>query len=1191
MQFLNKYLFKFSLPILFCIAAIGRLSAQTNDPNYLQTRVPRTKIQTDANLDALTGNKESVMRTMAYFDGLGRPMQTVQVQGSPDGLKDIVQPIEYDQYGKESKKYVPFAYTGTSNGSYRADAISKQGLFYYPAGSTALSGSQQSNGVVYNKQPYSQTVFEASPLNRVLEQGAPGEVWQPAASRTNAAGRTVVMDYTTNDQSTFSTATSSNAGSRRVAVYTVSSTGALTRGSTPFYNSNQLLVTIIKDENWTAADGCFGTTEEYKDKEGRVILKRTYNLKAGTTVTAEMLSTYYVYDDLGNLAFVLPPKSGPDLATGVPVETTVDNLCYQYKYDERNRLIRKRVPGKDWEYMVYNKLDQLVLSQDGVQRLGNQWTVNKYDAMGRVVMSGLWNAATLISQSTLQASIYAGVQWDIRDNNNATTGYSITSYPAISTILTINYYDDYAGIPDKPVDYLPSKYSTKTRGLLTASKAAILNSPATMLMTVNYYDDKGRLSTAYVQHYKNGVYNAANYDEINNTYNFNDQVTATTRKHYTYVSGQANPAPALTIGNRYTYDHMGRKTETYQQTGIETSPEVLLSKLDYNELGQLYTKRLHGINQGDAGIVADITLSTADAVTSGQKIVLASNSITLSPGFFVSTGANFQASIVSYLQTITYQYNERGWLSKINEPTEPTAAKVFGIELIYNSTGDLSQYNGNISQINWQTKVPAGVISDPGAQNYAYTYDKLNRLTWANYVKPGAVGKFDEELGYDQNGNIETLKRRNTTSPATYLNQMGYTYNNSGLGNQLMSVTDAGTAAQAGSYTYDLNGNNQTDIRNQITGITYNILNLPQSVVRTPGTITYYYDATGRKLRKVSGGISWDYIGGIEYNNNVIEFVATEEGRAIPSAGVYSYDYYLKDHLGNTRATVKQDGSITQVQDYYAFGMEMAPGNTYMPSPDNRYKYNGKEKQDETGQYDYGARFYDPVIARWTGVDPLAEKSRRFSPYVYGDDNSIRNIDPDGMETQDCCGSFPMKREQTSRNSTYVAPIKMSHKAPNDSEKAFPTTNENLTLGVSLSAGYKGFSQQLGKQERVVGQADQKERPDIKVVDNTTSILIFGGGTKTSTQTTFKPMDIYDGKGNIVGHNIPIRTDITEKIMSMTIGPFSMESREVYKNGVREVYQGRYGFEQSWGKKYGKKNYSIGVDAGAGLKTDWIDVK
>ncbi|SHN30205.1 DUF6443 domain-containing protein, partial [Mucilaginibacter sp. OK098] len=794
-------------------------TAPTLTGNYVISNTPRISGFTDES--QLTGlGSCQLMQSIQYADGLGRPIQTVQVMASPFG-NDMIQPQAYDQYGREVTKYLPYTPATGTAGSYRLNAVSTEQQAFYttpPAGVSAIANA------------YAQTLFDNSPLNRPVEQGATGAAWQPG-------GHTVKMDYASNNATAFAT---DSVNGRQVALYTttISSSGGQTlnrTGNTATYAVGQLTLTIAKDENWTS--GRAGTVEEYKDIDGHVILKRTYNYTGGQL---QQLSTYYVYDDKGQLAFVLPPGANPDAAAAIST-TTLNNYCYQYMYDGLGRMVQKRIPGKGWDYTVYNNMDQPVATQDSLQRLTKQWIYTEYDAQGRVAITGTWINPGTDTRPALQG-ILTAINSNFYESPAATTsGYTNVAWPTTGTTtpLAINYYDSYSNAPSLPAQYTaPAGADLATRGQLVASKTAVLNTPANMLWSTHYYDYWGRSLTGYAQHYLGGTLNAGNFDALSATYDFTGAATTTTRKHWNTTSATV---PLLTITNTYIYDHVGRKLKSWEQiqNGSSTpTTKTLLSKTDYNEIGQVKTKMLH----------------STDSTT--------------------------------FLQPVNYTYNERGWL-------QTSSASLFQMQLLYN-TGTNKQYNGNIAYQQW------GTAAAPNTNTFTYTYDKLNRLTSGTSVS----NDNETGIAYDAMGNITTLQRYQAGTLIDNLTYT-YSGTNQLQSITDATTSDLGLKHGTWAYTYDGNGNLKTDPTKATTSITigYNLLNLPQSI--TGGkTITYTYDAAGNKLRRVSPATgNTDYISGIQYDGTTtpaLTFIQTEEGKAVPNGAGYDYQYYLGDNLGNT---------------------------------------------------------------------------------------------------------------------------------------------------------------------------------------------------------------------------------------------------------------------------------------------------
>ena len=188
--------------------------------------------------------------------------------------------------------------------------------------------------------------------------------------------------------------------------------------------------------------------------------------------------------------------------------------------------------------------------------------------------------------------------------------------------------------------------------------------------------------------------------------------------------------------------------------------------------------------------------------------------------------------------------------------------------------------------------------------------------------------------------------------------------------------------------------------------ISYNILNLPQTVIQSGTTkATYGWFADGSKYSvQDAQGNGYCYIGSLIYSTTagaaVLESTDFSGGRIVLSGNTQTIHYHHKDHLGSVRAITDNAGAVIEHNAYYPFGGRHTFGQTYAQTTANRYKFNGKEQQTigNLDLLDYGARMYDTKIARWLVQDPLAEKYYPFSAYNYCVNNPVRYVDPDGKD-------------------------------------------------------------------------------------------------------------------------------------------------------------------------------------------------
>ena len=525
-----------------------------------------------------------------------------------------------------------------------------------------------------------------------------------------------------------------------------------------------------------------------------------------------------------------------------------------------------------------------------------------------------------------------------------------------------NYYDNYDFLTDRNKElvyedrpgygkrYNVNDYSAK--GLLTGTYVNTI--PAGWEGALDehsalYYDDRGRL----IQSRKSRMSGEA-FDNEYLAYNFQGQPVKRLHEHLMTDINQTSELYS------YEYDHAGRLIETRHK--LNERNEVVIARNTYDELGRLISEQANG----QEGLQTD------------------------------------------------YSYNIRSWTTNLNN-------SVYRESIEYNNIGNVIYMNeyrhSKRPQYYWEVSME---------------YDDLSRMT--SYADAGYGAAPTTFFEYDKHGNIIYIDRSGVTAEDSYDSCDELTITHSG--NQVQSVVDATDCSEtyysydfrnltgvgtSASYEYDLNGAVTKDPYKGAT-IINNSLNLPQQITvnnnLASGSITYVYLATGEKIMasssvslrrslnpaEIAGGVSTmastDRDEATFYFGNII-YKTTPEGepyldKILIDNGYIKdgeYYFYIKDHLGNNRATAFSTGSVKGMDDYFPYGMPVIDSK-WGKNP-QAYRFGGKELERLMGLnlYDFQARWHDPALGRFMSVDPLCEKYYSISPYAYCANNPINAID------------------------------------------------------------------------------------------------------------------------------------------------------------------------------------------------------
>ncbi|MEM9820311.1 MAG: RHS repeat-associated core domain-containing protein [Bacteroidota bacterium] len=740
--------------------------------------------------------------------------------------------------------------------------------------------------------------------------------------------------------------------------------------------------------------------------------------------------TSYEYDPLGRLVLVKNPI-GENYAYNyneidqVELKLVPTSFPSKYWYNEDFRLAATKDANGNYlfyDYDIYGRVTHVYSYEDGVTFPGNASMVHSDQ------MASYFNESNLVQQNTYQAGHTWLEQMQERIfSENGSDAFKSTNYTQIDEIGQIEF-----SVEDYPAGSVSIDMTYNNAGLMTQSDATYSGSGSFTANHEYYFDDLLRLEDSYLD-----INNTGSRLQSRLDYNNKDQVET---KWLAEVMGGG-----FLQEINYAYDGAGKllqingdvMSECFEGEEIcELEAQVKIFTKTSGQCQYLSSIQIDGetyevnpsldlLNQQSTTLADEVSNALSELGYSGE---VSQEDILFSGGVkFVINITNTNVGTVSlHFENCTNPvvFVEQDCCTATIDPTVDGATSGNNPDLYYQTM----TYDGlDISQIQLGSGCQANkMVND-------YSYDANHRITsMANtFFNPDATNAYSTTYSYDLAGNIKTLTRNGlieTTADEMIfgnIDNLKYSYTKSRLNSVLDNVANPdaqpkGFKPTSSNYSYDAAGNLKSDSGKNLT-FKYNVLNLPQLITSPDGLMKSDYTFGGQKIRKeVTGenGSIRDYTGSAEFKDGAPEVYHHEDGRIFFDEDEIHWQYTINDHLGNTVVVFEdknEDGiiltesstdnplflEVLQRNLYYPFGMNLEGGWNQMAEPGMKYQYNGKELNDELGLdwFDYGARYYDAAIGRFSSIDPLVDAPLNIgtSPYAYVWNNPLIFIDPDGM--------------------------------------------------------------------------------------------------------------------------------------------------------------------------------------------------